>query len=162
MKSSRGFTLIELLVVIAIIGLLATIVLASLGNARSKAKIARAKADISQIRKAIAMLESDTNEWPGHQTIEEIASGGANEVWDLTAGDAGIIVTDGNFTGWRGPYMPVMPADPWGNPYFLDTDYDIEPGGGTTEAAVIGSFGPNGVGQNVYDSDDIYEVLMVE
>jgi prepilin-type N-terminal cleavage/methylation domain-containing protein len=162
----RGFTLVELLVVLSILSLLSSIVVAAANVARKYGKIAHAEQELRQIQHAINLLAYDTGEWPAHKKVNTIETTGSNELWDLSPTSLGLTGTDGNYPGWSGPYISSLPLDPWGNRYFLDTDYSIDSlnrpcnsGGGCVNAVAIGSFGPDGVGQNVYNSDDIIIIL---
>lgn len=64
MKTRKGFTLIELLVVIAIIGLLSTLAVIALNNARKKSRDAKRVADIKQVQTALEMYFNDKNAYP--------------------------------------------------------------------------------------------------
>jgi prepilin-type N-terminal cleavage/methylation domain-containing protein len=63
-SSERGFSLIELLVVISIIGILTTIVLASLSQARARGRDARRVADIRQLQLALELYYDANGSYP--------------------------------------------------------------------------------------------------
>ncbi|MDO8620137.1 MAG: type II secretion system protein [bacterium] len=60
----RGFTLIELLVVISLIGLLSSIIYASLSKAREKSGDAKAVTDLNTLNTAVQLYYSDYGKWP--------------------------------------------------------------------------------------------------
>lgn len=75
-NKSLGFTLIELLVVIAIIGVLSTIVLASLKSARERARDANRLSDLKQIETALSLYYNDYGYFPKTLAHTENDSGG--------------------------------------------------------------------------------------
>ena len=107
-NKKKGFTLIELLVVIAIIGLLATLAVVALGNARQKSRDAKRVSDIKQVQTALELRYVDEDSYP-----TDAAAAADNELGiDYTC-----IVTTGLATGagcTGTTYMGLIPSDPSG------------------------------------------------
>jgi type II secretion system protein G len=99
--STRGFTLIELLVVIAIIGILSSVVLASLSTARAKARDVRRTLDIRQVRTAMEEYNNDHGSYPPRR------DGAGNALADNTGGYLGYTI---QFD--LAPYMSKVVHDP--------------------------------------------------
>jgi prepilin-type N-terminal cleavage/methylation domain-containing protein len=96
MSKSKGFTLIELLVVIAIIGILSSVVLASLNTARAKGADAAIKANVASAR-AQAELFYDNNGtvYTGVCTSAAASSSiAAMKTGATTAGSASVLCVD--------------------------------------------------------------------
>ena len=111
----QGFTLIELLVVIAIIALLSSVVLASLSQARIKARDAKRFADMRQIYNALQIYQdrygciprTSSNDCGVIKNVYFANTGG----WDYSS--------QGNFLPFLSmgtePIMSTVPVDPINN-----------------------------------------------
>lgn len=106
----KGFTLIELLVVIAVIGILASVVLASLNSARGKARDARRFSDLNQISLALELYYDDYGTYP--QLLAYIFPNRA---------DPQDVNWTGAFTTAMRPYINPVPQDPAGRPYMYSS-----------------------------------------
>jgi len=135
-KSNRkGFTLIELLVVIAIIGILSSVVLASLNSARTKSRDARRVSDMKQLQLALELYFDDNATYPVQ----------AEGALPAALVGAGIAVLPTEPVATRQPYQyfgtatsycvgadmegtPPTPADTCGVPDIADVDIDYNLG----------------------------------
>ncbi|MDX3882958.1 MAG: type II secretion system major pseudopilin GspG [Sphingomonas sp.] len=103
-SAEHGFTLVELMVVIVIIGLLTTIVAINVLPSGDKARVEKAKADISLLEQAMEMYRLDNLTYPGT----------ADGLQALVAPPASLTRPE---RYRRGGYVKKLPEDPWGNPY---------------------------------------------
>jgi len=87
----KGFTLIELLTVIAIIGIMSSIIVANLNNARSKGRDAKRIADVKQLQLLLELYFDNNAEFPN--TLSNLVTSG---------------------------YISVLPIDPFGGNYPYD------------------------------------------
>jgi prepilin-type N-terminal cleavage/methylation domain-containing protein len=118
MHLRRGFTLIELLVVIAIIGLLSSVVLASLNGARKKAEYTAVATELRETTTAFYTLSIDNGCWPGEGGGCAPNGGGNPTVQTL--------VDTPSFG--LGKYLPAAPSWPVsGKVWRYDNDGDSRP-----------------------------------
>lgn len=102
MKSQqKGFTLIELMVVIVILGILAGVVVPRIMDNPDKARVAKAKHDITALESALDVYRLDNYAYPTtDQGLEALVS---------QPSDA---------ANWKqGGYIKKLNKDPWGNDY---------------------------------------------
>ncbi|MCK4781796.1 prepilin-type N-terminal cleavage/methylation domain-containing protein [Candidatus Parcubacteria bacterium] len=97
LKSKKGFTLIELLVAIAILGLLSSMVLVHLKNAKASARDGERKGEVDSIRKALAFYYTEHGEYP------------ESEEWISLEKDA---KDNGLISQALAEWLPDMPEDP--------------------------------------------------
>ena len=74
--NQKGFTLIELLVVIAIIGILSSVVLASLNTARQKSRDARRVSDAKQLQLALELYYDANGNYPSDISASTLVDNG--------------------------------------------------------------------------------------
>lgn len=105
-QTKVGFTLIELLVVIAIIGILASVVLASLSAARSKARDAARASDIRQMQTALELYFNDKGYYPTNNGTGSYtgAQSGSDVGWD--GADLGDFMNDATPTYFDNMHDP--------------------------------------------------------
>jgi len=100
-KRSSGFTLIEIMVVVVILGILAAAIIPQFMGTTHDAKVGAAKSNIAELENSLERFHIHLDRYP---TTEE----GLKALVEAPSSE------DKN---WRGPYIKMLRADPWGNPF---------------------------------------------
>ena len=127
--SQHRFTCIEIMLPILVVGLLTTIVVQSLRGASDKAKRTKAQADIAELKTALSDYYRDNGYYPTtNQGLRALVTPPTNGIVPLVY--------------YTGGYIERLPKDPWGHPYFYQSDGN---------SYVLKSLGPDGL----QSADDI-------
>ncbi|MEW6109440.1 MAG: type II secretion system protein GspG [Nitrospirota bacterium] len=155
MKNQKGFTLIEVIVVAGIIAILAGILVPLIFKEIDESKISRAQADLRSISSAMIVLKKDTGQWPvydanclanvtlllGNGNIPNGAvANGFDQTSEMLFDEPLSLHANSCYSNWKGPYIAIVTADPWGNAYITNAKEFPQTG----SPVWIISAGPNG------------------
>ena len=132
---TAGVTLIEMMIVLVIIGIVAAMVVPNVIGRPDQARVTVATTDLRTIAASLEMYRLDNGTYPS--TAQGLTALAAPPVEPPLP------------PNWvSGGYLPVVPADPWGNPYvyrspgeggafdLLSLGADGAPGGNGTDADI--------------------------
>src|SRR3954469_11616553 len=100
-RRSAGFTLVEIMVVLVVIGILAAAIIPQFMGTTHDAKVSTAKANVSELESALERFYIHMDRYPSNDE-------GLKVLVEAPAGED---------KKWRGPYVKMVRADPWGNEY---------------------------------------------
>ena len=134
-RRRRGFTLIEIMVVVIVLGILAAVVIPNLTGRTDDARVAKAQADIANLKTALENYKLHMRHYPSEED-------GLDVLRNKPSGDDAEL--------WKGPYLTKsVPKDPWGNPYHY---YQPAPNG--IDGCGVESLGADGqTGGEGYNKD---------
>jgi len=148
----KGFTLVEMLVVIAIIGILMALLFPSFTMVIKKAKVTKAKTEISQIEQSWKQYLLDYRKFPS----PDITEMNENAVKILAGEDKAKNIRETIYLE-ANPEKPY--TDPWGNTYQVSLDVAgkqqaYNSSSDVYKQVLVWSLGPNGT-QDSTKGDDV-------
>ena len=131
-----GFTLIELLIVIVVLGILAAVVVFSLGSVTSKSAVSACQADGATINTAMAAYNANNGSYPTAITdLTDTANGGPYlQSWPANYGHYTFAMTT-----TASPKAGTVPAYPAGSLFVIASTTQATPPTAGTGAAFVGA-----------------------
>lgn len=116
MRTKRGFTLIELLVAITILGVLVSVGLGAFSSSQKKARDAKRKSELQSMARALELYYNDYGRYPTDNS-------GSGKIYGCGKSSVPALCNWGSaFSKDSVTYMAELPADSYGQFYYVSTD----------------------------------------
>lgn len=139
-QSTKAFTLIELLMVIAIIGVLAGILIPTVGAVRKQANIAASKSQLSQYVNAIEMFKGEYGYYP-------FVTGSSDRVFNLDGNNSATFIETLSARKTNGSKISIAEARDNGNRKmiafhsFSETEFELDANDEVSDTQLADRFG---------------------